>query len=288
MTGYGRATKRGAPGSVTVELRSTNHRYLEIEQRLSSGMTALQGRLAELVRKQVQRGRVEALVFVQSDQRSYRQVVFDEPLLQRYHEALVALRGRFGLKGAITLDHLLALPQAVTISEVRGPNEQLSALIEEAAEAAIQDLVRSRQREGAKLLEDLQRLIRLIERHRQDIVNRLPKALEQQRERVRERLQELLGAKSNGSISQLEQAVALIKEVDVHEELVRLKSHLAHMRQTLINERLIGKQLDFISQELMRETNTLGAKVNDALAARHVVQIKGTIEKIREQVQNLE
>jgi uncharacterized protein (TIGR00255 family) len=200
----------------------------------------------------------------------------------------VSLKGRFGLKGPISLDQLLALPQAVTVSEERLPTEQLWVPIRQTVETALAALVHTRQREGARLVADLRRQIALIESHTRKIKTRLPKALEQSRQQLRKRLRELLGASGSRSVAQLEEAVALVRDADIHEELVRLDSHLAHMRQTLSGQQLVGKQSDFIAQELMRETNTIGAKVNDPQAARHVVEIKGCIEKIREQVQNLE
>jgi len=288
MTGYGRASRRTTAGHVTVELRSTNHRYLEIDQRLPNGLTAIQGRLTELIQKRLRRGRIEVLVFVQTLQRDRRRVMFDEPLLARYYEALVSLKGRFGLKGHVSLDQLLALPQAVTVAEERLPTEQLWEPIRQTADAALEALVGTRQREGARLVADLRRQIALIESHARKITTRLPNALKQQRQQLRKRLRELLGVSGSRSVAQLEEAVALVRDADIHEELVRLDSHLAHMRQTLAGHQLVGKQLDFIAQELMRETNTIGAKVNDPQAARHVVEIKGSIEKIREQVQNLE
>ena len=288
MTGYGRSAKQTAVGDVTVELRSTNHRYLELDARLPNGLAALQGRLTALVRRQIRRGRVEVQVAVQFDRRDRRRVLFDAALLGRYHEALVELKHRFGLKGEVTLDHLLALPQALSVSEERTPAEALWEPLRQATEAAVRELVRSRQREGAKLMQDLRVQLAAIERHVRAVKRRLPKAFEQQRRRLRERLRELLGSGSPASSSQLEQAAALAKDADINEELVRLDSHLAHVRQSLAGRELIGKRLDFIAQELMREANTMGAKVNDAEAVQHVVAIKGCIEKIREQVQNLE
>ncbi len=288
MTGYGRAAKQTAVGDVTVELRSTNHRYLELDARLPNGLAALQGRLTELVRRQIRRGRVDVQVAVQFDRYHQRRVLFDAALLERYHAALVELKHRFGLKGEVTLDHLLALPQALVVSEERTPAEELWEPLRQATEAAVRELVRSRQREGAKLVQDLRAQLAAIERHVRAVKRRLPKAFERQRRRLRERLQELLGSGSPASSSQLEQAAALAKDADINEELVRLDSHLVHVRQSLAGRELVGKRLDFIAQELMREANTMGAKVNDAEAVQHVVEIKGCIEKIREQVQNLE
>ena len=287
MTGYGRAITRTSLGSVTVELRSTNHRYLEIDQRLPNGLGGLQDRVAELVRRNIQRGRVEASVFVQSEQPG-RRVNFDDALLRRYHEALVELKANFGLKGQVTLDHLLALPQAITVTEERLAPDRLWEPIRAAVVAAVQDLVRARRREGTKLATDLRRQFQAIAQHLRAITRRLPAAMVQQREALRGRLQALVGKETASGVAQLEQAASLIKDVDIHEEMVRLESHLVHMRQALASGRPVGKQLDFIAQELMREANTMGAKVNDAIAAQRVVAIQGCIEKIREQVQNLE
>ena len=288
MTGYGRATQRTAIGTITVELRSTNHRYLEIDQHLPTTLAALQGRVAEVIRAHVRRGRIEAFVAVQLDHASQRTVTFDARLLRDYHQALLAVKGRFGLKGPLTIDHFLGLPQALTISEERVPTERLWGPIRETVQVAVRELVRARRREGINLAADLRRQLQSIERHVRAVKCRLPKALVEQQRRLRERLQELLGPGATGSAGQLEQAAALVKDADVHEELVRLESHLAYVRQTLASHQLVGKRLDFIAQELIRETNTLGAKVNDPEAIQHVVDIKGCIEKIREQVQNLE
>ena len=288
MTGYGRATKRTVVGIVTVELRSTNHRYLEVEPRLPNGLNALQARLTEHLRSRLRRGRIEATIAWQAQQLDQRRVVFDERLLQRYYQALIDLKGRFGLKGPVTLTQLLALPQAMTVSEERVQPERLWDPLRSTVDAALDDLLSARRREGAKLTADIRRQIQSIAQHLRQIKARLPKALEHQRRALREQLQKLLGPSSSGATPQLEQAIALVKDVDIHEELVRLESHLAYMRQTLGKGQLVGKRLDFIAQELTREANTMGAKVNDPEASQHVVDIKGCIEKIREQVQNLE
>ncbi len=289
MTGYGRAAKASAMGSITVELRSTNHRYLEIDHRLPNGLLGLQGRVAEVIRGGVRRGRVEVSVSIQSTQWGQRRVTFDDQLLQRYHAALLELKSRFGLKGPVTLEQLLALPQAIAISEDRVPVERLWEPFRRTVQEAVRELVQARRREGATLVVDIRRQLQTIEQCLRAVKQRLPKALEAQRRRLREQLRVLLGpAETAGAGARLEQAAALVKDVDVHEELVRLESHLTHVRQALTSGKPVGKQLDFIAQELMREANTLSAKVNDPTAVQHVVQIKGCIEKIREQVQNLE
>ena len=288
MTGFGRASVRAAAGSVTVELRSTNHRYLEIDQRWPSGFTALQGRLAEILRSHMRRGRIEAQVYVQGDGRQARRVIVDEALARRYHETLIGLKGRFGIKGSITLDHLLSLPQFISIEETRQPTEVLWRSVRQAVEGAVKDLVQMRRREGANLIADLKRQLVAIGKDVKAVRARLPKALAQQRRDIRSRLRELLGGKGKVSVSQLGEAASLVRDADVNEELVRLDSHTAHVRQTFSSGGSIGKRLDFIAQEMTREVNTLGAKVRDPQIARRVVDIKAAIERIREQVQNLE
>ena len=288
ITGYGRASRRTSGGMITVELRSTNHRYLEIDQRLSNGLSGLQSRVAQQIRGVVRRGRVEVAVVAQLDRSNDRRIVFDEALLRRYHDVLVDLKARFGLAGRVTLEHLLALPQAISVAETPSAPESVWDSVEQTLKAALQELVQARRQEGGKLVKDLRGQLQAIERHLRAVKRRLPEALRQQRHAMRQRLRELLGPQAAGSSSQIEQAAALVRDADIHEELVRLESHLGYMRQTLVGEPLVGKRLDFIAQELMREANTMGAKLNDPQAAQSVVAIKECIEKIREQVQNLE
>lgn len=288
MTGYGRATAQHREGRITVELRSTNHRYLELEPRLPGAAASLQSRLAEVIRGAVRRGRIEISVAIQVASRDRRRVTLDEPLLRRYHAQLRELKRRFKLAGDVTLDHLLALPHAVAVSEERPDQAWIAGPLLEAAREALRALVHARRREGAKLAVDLRRQLQALERHLRMVKAQRPKALERQRQALRQRLRELLGPDASRSAAQLEAAVALVKGPDIHEEIVRLGSHLSHMRQMLASASPVGKQLDFIAQELMRETNTMGAKVDDAAAVHHVVDMKSCIEKIREQVQNLE
>ncbi len=288
MTGYGRASRSGPPAAVTVELRSTNHRFLELDARLPNGLVPLQPRVAELLRGAFQRGHIDVYIAVHANHLDRRRVTFDERLLARYHEALLDLKARFGLKGGVTLEHLLALPQAVAVSEERVAAERLWEPVRQAVAEAVRALVQARRREGGRLAADLRRQVQTITQHVAAIKRRLPKALAEQERYLRSRLNELLGNKPTVPLAQLQQAVALVRDVDIHEELVRIDSHVAHIRQLLGGGGLVGKPLDFIAQELMRETNTLGAKASDAQVARHVVDIKGCIEKIREQVQNLE
>ena len=288
MTGFARVSAPAPQGSVTVELRSINHRFLELETRLPEGLTGLEGDVAQAVKQHIRRGRVEATVSVQTARAHTRRHVIDEALAQACYESLLELKGRFGLKGAITLEHVLAHPRIFSAPDHRTRHDEAWPSARRALQQALRALVAARQREGARLAADIRTQVRTIERHLAAIRRRLPKVATEQRRRLGERVKIALGNGAAISPAQLREAVAVVKDTDIHEELVRLGSHLAHLRQTLAQAAPVGKPLDFIAQELMRETNTIGSKANDVEIARRVVGIKGAIERIREQGQNLE
>jgi len=286
MTGFSRITRRAGSETITVELRSTNHRYLELSQRLPDGFVSLEGHIAQLIRHQVRRGRIDVSVALHTQRPARRRAVLDEVLAQSYLERLRELKARFGLKGSVTLDQLLTLPHVVGVTEDSSRQVEDTAPIRQAVQAAVRELVATRQREGTRLVKDLQRLLQQLRRHIAAVRRRLPISIAQQRRRLGERLKQLVGPGT--AAPQIQEALALVKDVDIHEELVRLDSHLAHLSQVFSHRGVMGKQVDFIAQELMREVNTLGAKANDALMARQVIDMKHAIEKIREQAQNLE
>ncbi len=289
MTGYSRVIRHTPHGTVTVEARSTNHRFLEIDHQFPDGVAGIEGELVQHAKKSFQRGRIHVNVLVQFPQGSSgRAVMLDDALAHAYYERLLELKARFGLTGTVTLDQLLALPSIFRITDDPTRRQALWSPIRQVIQQALRQLLLSRRREGKRLVKDIQTNLQLIAGHLRTIRSHLPKGLTQQAIRLRERLKGLLGETPRITSVQLQEALALVKEVDIHEEFVRLESHLAHIRQLLNRQSAMGKALDFIAQELMREANTMGAKANDVTIARYVVEIKGAIEKIREQAQNLE
>ena len=287
MTGYSRTTTQTPFGTVTVELRSTNHRFLEVAQRIPDGVAGLEADVAQLIRGQIRRGRLDVNVTVQRKRTATKQAVVNDALAQIYLTQLKRLKARLRLTGEITLEQLLALPHVVAVTEHGQEPQMLSGPLRQAVQRALRGLVAMRRREGQRLLADIRAQLAVIRQRQRAIRSRLPKSLAEQRARLRDRLAELLGAEPVAT-AQLQQALALIKDVDIQEELIRLESHQVQLQSLLASDGPIGKKLDFIAQELMREVNTIGAKANDALIARDVVEIKGAIEKIREQAQNLE
>ena len=288
MTGYSRATRRGPHSTVTVELRSTNHRYLEIGQRMTDGPGGSEDAIAQLIKRRLTRGRIDVSVSVQAPRRTTRRVVLDRALARAYYERARELKTRFKLSGDVALAQLLTLPHVVEITEERPAQQNVWPTIRQAVQAAVRELLAMRRREGQRLVKDMAAHAEAIRKRLRAIRARLPESLAQQAHRLRDRLTELLGASPSVPPAQLQEAVALVRDVDIHEELVRLHSHLLHVQQALRSQGPIGKKLDFIAQELMREANTIGAKANDGLIARDIIEIKGAIEKVREQAQNLE
>ncbi len=288
MTGFSRTTKHLQIGTVTVELRSTNHRYLEVGQRMPDGLGALEGLVTELVKEHLQRGRIDVLVSLQAPKATTKRVVFDEALAQAYLERLLELKGRFGLKGNVTLDHLLTLPHLISVVDDPRQRQALEPALHEVLRTAVRELVAMRRREGQRLLADIRKHVRLIQQRAAAIYKRLPRSIAEQQQRLRSRIKQMLSNGSSATSAQIQEAIALLKDVDIHEELIRLESHGVHLQHILGSNGPIGKKLDFIAQELTREVNTIGAKANDAQIARRVIEMKEAIEKIREQAQNLE
>ena len=288
MTGYSRVTRHAGGNTITVEIRATNHRFLEIEQRLPQGLSELEGQIAELVRARIKRGRIDVSVAVHAPKTASRRVVLDEALAENYYQRLMELKGRFGLKGGVTLEQLLALPQVVSVVDDPRQRQALWPAIQQAATAALEQLRSVRRAEGARLVRDIRAQAGAIRTRARTIRARLPKNAAEQKRRLEARLKTLVSGSREMSSAQIREAVAVIRETDIHEELVRLDSHLTHAEQALRGQEALGKKLDFIAQELVREVNTIGSKANDSMIARCVIDMKGAIEKIREQAQNLE
>jgi uncharacterized protein (TIGR00255 family) len=289
MTGYSRVVRRLKRGSITVSIRSTNHRYLEISHRLPEGFSAFEAHLSHLIRGRIKRGRIEISVTIQGQGASSRKVVsIDEALAKAYYEKLSGLRSKLGIKSEISVEQLLSLPHVMSFTEEEASRQALWSDVRRAIDESIKALIATRKAEGTRLIKDIKSQSALIKNRVSSIKSRLPKAQAEQKKRFQEKVKSILGGPASLNSSQIQEAVALIRETDINEEVIRLQSHLTHLFGVISAGDSVGKKLDFIAQELTREANTIGAKANDYLIARFVVDIKGAIEKIREQSQNLE
>ena len=288
MTGYGRRQAPWAGGMVSVEARSVNHRFCEIAVRLPKGMASLEDNVKELVQRRCARGRVDVTVTLTGTRDTRTTVSLDRPLARQYHRVLDQLRRELRLAGSIDLSLLAGLRDLVVVTEQPVNDKALQTLIKRLAAGAVADLDRMRRREGKALAAHLHSLLAAVEKELAQIAARIPQAVQEHYARMKARIEKLTEP-GRADASRLEQELAVFADrSDVSEEQARLRSHLEQFRQTMKGGEAIGKTLDFLLQEMGREINTIGSKANDTEIAAHAVRIKGELEKLREQVLNIQ
>lgn len=288
MTGYGRRQAPWAGGTATIEVRSVNHRFCEIAVRLPRGMAQLEDGLKELIQRHCVRGRIDLTVSLSGGKETRTTVSLDLQLAGQYHRLLDQLRRKFRLAGSIDLALLAGLRDLIVVTEQPVSDKALHTLVKRLAAGAVTDLNRMRQREGKALAAHLTALLTSIEKELEQIAARIPQAVQEHHARMKGRIEKLLEP-GRADAGRLEQELAVFADrSDVSEEQARLRSHLGQFRDTMKSPDSIGKTLDFLLQEMGRETNTIGSKANDAQIAGHVVRIKGELEKLREQVLNIQ
>lgn len=292
MTGYGAAEVEAQTGRWWVEVRSTNHRFLEVVVRLPRDLGALEDRVRAAVAGRVRRGRVEVLVREEATGRA-RSVTVDTELARQYAQALETLRRELGIQDSLNLAALLALPEVVRLEEVRPDVELAWQALRTGLDQALDSLVRMREAEGAHLAEDLAARVARVEEWVEEVSRRAEELPRVYAQRLRERVAELvraLGVERPPDEARLAMEVAAFAErCDVREELVRLRSHLHQARALLhASDGAVGRKLEFLLQEMQREVNTVGSKAGDLDVTRAVLEMKSELEAIREQVQNVE
>lgn len=284
MTGFGRAEGRGKAGALSVEVRSVNHRYLEITCRLPDGWTAIEDAARAIVQQAVSRGKVT--VSVAAHGRPSSTVVLNEGVARDYLAALRRLQKTLKLPGAITFEQVAAGPGVVTAAS----NGELAAwkpLLLQTTRRAVQQLVQTRRREGQALTAALQKLVDQMTAATQALAVRAPNVVAEYRVRLDQRVRAL--TEQPLEPGRLEQEVACFaKECDIAEELTRIQAHVAHLTALMRAAKPVGRTVDFVAQELQREVNTIGSKANDVEVSRLAIHMKGWVEQLREQAQNLE
>lgn len=288
MTGFGRGEAEGEAGRIVVEMKAVNHRFSEVVFRMPRQFAGLEEQARKLVLGQVNRGRVDVFVSWEAPATA-KGVKVDRELAIAYYNALKELAGEIGSKAELTLDTLAKLPDLLTVQEGEVAAEQLWPLFEGALTTAVERLVAMREREGETLTRDLLGRIGKIGAIREAAAKRAPEVVAEYRTRLARRLEELLPHGNAVDPQRLAQEVAIFADrSDVTEEIQRLESHLSQFRTSLQDDASVGRKLDFLVQEIGREINTIGSKANDASITNLVVEAKTELEKIREQVQNIE
>ena len=291
MTGYGRARKTLNGRDITVEVRSVNNRYLDCSVKMPRAYIFAEDAVKSLVQKHVSRGKVDVFVSIDSLGAEETVVAVNEALAKSYIDALRHLRqlGGYGMvKELCYVTDLARLPDVLTVTKGEEDLETVSADLCEVLEEALNAYSAMRETEGGKLAEDIRRRLDAIEALTQLVEARSPQTVAEYREKLLSRMREVLQSTSIDEARILTEAAIFADKVAVDEETVRLRSHVSQLREMLQSEVSVGRKLDFLIQELNREANTIGSKCSDLQIARDVVDLKAEIEKIREQVQNIE
>ena len=288
MTGYGRAVQTIDGREITVELRSVNNRYLDCTVKLPRMFSFAEDSVKNRVKAAVSRGKVDVYIGVNALQTADVQVAVNRPVLESYLAALRQIETEYGVRDDVTVMSLARLPDVFSVEKTQEDEQKLTQDILSVAEEAISRYNAMRETEGAALETDLRgRAATILERVAL-VEQRSPATVAEYRERLRQKMQEVL---QNTAIDEgriLQEAAIYADRIAVDEETVRLRSHLAQLGDMLTKGGAIGRKLDFLLQELNRETNTIGSKCNDLELSNIVVDMKAELEKIREQTQNIE
>jgi uncharacterized protein (TIGR00255 family) len=288
MTGFGAAAVERDGLAVRVEVRAVNHRHLLVKSRLPSDLVHLEPEIEVRTRKRLARGSITVNVDL-THLDPAAELALDERTALRYAELAQKLAKKLGLSEQISLRDILSLPGVLGARDGRpGPAEGTHSVLE-GLELALDELAGMREREGASLAKDLARHAKAVEAALKKIARRMPRVVREHHESLKLRIGELIDSHPVVSEGELARELALLADrLDVSEEVARLESHLVELRRLLEEGGAIGRQLDFLAQEFFREANTIGSKCNDSQVAHLVVDVKTQIERMREQVQNVE
>lgn len=290
MTGFGRAVEVLNGKSITVEIRSVNHRYYEVSSRVPRSYSFAEEKLKNLLKTKISRGKVEVSVLVQNTESSQpdEKIIMNREIVKAYVDALREVKDEFSLVDDLSLSAVMRLPDAFTVVKAEQDEEQMWLDLEKTANKALDNFIAMRENEGTRMKVDIAERLKTIESNVAVVEERSPKIVEEYRKRLYDRMCEVLDGKSVDEGRILLEAGIFSEKTAVDEETVRLRSHIAQFRELLESGEPVGRKLDFLVQEMNRETNTIGSKVQDIEVTKIVVDQKSEIEKIREQIQNIE
>lgn len=288
MTGYGGAKGSAEGLSVSIELKSVNNRYLDVSVKLPRTMLFAEEPIKAAVGRHISRGKVDVFVTVDQSASDDMEVRVNEPLLKGYIEALSSAAEKFGLQNDMTVMSLCRLPDVLSTDRREIDSSALMTGITEILERALTEYDAMRLREGEKLRDDVLARLETISRLTGVVEENAPKTVAEYRARLEQKLQEVLATANIDESRVLTEAAIFADKIAVDEETVRLRSHISQLRGLTNGESPAGRKMDFLIQELNREANTIGSKCQNADIAHVVVELKAEVEKIREQIQNVE
>ncbi|MBE6788568.1 MAG: YicC family protein [Ruminococcaceae bacterium] len=288
MTGYGKCTEILNGREITLEIKSVNHRFFEFSSRMPRAYGFLEEKIKSYVQSRVSRGKIEVGVSIVNVETADTKISVNETVAKGYVDALRELCEPLGIADDIRLSTVARFPDVFTVTKGDTDEEMLWGDVKSVAEKAVDAFIAMREREGENLKKDLLCRLENIEELVKEVEKRSPKRVQEYRDRLYKKISEVLASNSIDESRIITEVAIFADKVAVDEETVRLKSHIGQFREILEYNEPIGKKLDFLIQEFNREANTIGSKSQDAEGAKYVVAIKAEIEKIREQIQNVE
>jgi len=288
MTGFGRGEGDTTLGKMVVESRSVNHRYSDINIKLPKRLSLFENRLKEVIRAQVSRGRIDVTLRLDNLGEEKVHLTVDLELAEQYYRALHDLKERLQLKDEITLSVMAGAKDLITAKEELGDIEPYWQEILPVLKQSLKNMDDMKRIEGESLTKDLQQRLKHITEQLQMIKEQFPLRLKAFFTRLQDRLRSLLEGMETDPLRFQQEVAFLAERSDITEEIVRGESHLVQFKSLLEGNEPVGRKMDFLLQEIHREVNTVSAKANDAEISQRVVEIKSELEKIREQVQNVE
>ena len=288
MTGYGRARATRNLRDITVEIRSVNNRYLDCTVKMPRMYAFAEDAVKARVQKAVSRGKVDVYITVDASAADVAQVNVNTALAAQYAQALRALAAVCGTEGQVTPEQLARFPEVLTVTKADEDLECVSADLCAVLDEALDSYNAMRAAEGVKLAEDISIRLAAIEGMTAQVEERSPETVREYQQKLTARMQEVLQSAAIDEQRILQEAAIYADRIAVDEETVRLRSHVSQLRGMLQSDQPMGRKMDFLIQELNRESNTIGSKCSNLDIARIVVDLKGEVEKIREQVQNIE
>jgi uncharacterized protein (TIGR00255 family) len=288
MTGYGRSEVRHAQMAFTVEARSVNHRYLDVAIRLPRLYVPLEARMKQRVSAYFTRGRIDITLAQQTSTAMRRALSLDQTLAQQYFEALQHLQKLLRLPGTIDLSMMASLRDIFSVEEASADLESDWEIIAQGLDGALKALQQMRRQEGEALIRDFHMRSQTMAQEIQTIRQRVPEVVVEYRQRLEQRVKDLFAQFELDPARVAQEAILFAERTDITEELTRLEAHLQAFTRLLASSEAVGRKIDFLVQEMHREINTIGSKNNDTAIAHSVVELKSELERMREQIQNIE
>ena len=288
MTGFGAAELGTEHGRLSAEVRSVNHRYCEISLRLPRSIAGLEGPVRQLLTDRLARGKINLAVTWEGYEDAGGKLTVNHDMARQYVEAMTELKTKYKLAGEPDVRSIAAQGDVFQWERTEVDEEKLWALVKQVIEAAVDNMAQMKQREGDALLREFETRLRRIEELLARAEERAPLRPKEAQERLNARLKPLLGDIPVDPQRLAQEIAFLAERLDCTEECVRLRAHLSQFRKLFVDPELAGRKLNFLLQEMNREVNTIGSKGNDALIAEVVIELKDEIEKVREQVANVE